>query len=103
MHWVEDAPERVVLRTRSDRTTALVLADEWAPGWTATVDGAPAPMWPTLLTLRGVEVPPGEHTVRYEYRTPRLTPGLVATCGGLLLALALLGLDRLRRPRPVSA
>jgi len=103
VHWVEDAPERVVLRTRSDRTTALVLADEWAPGWTATVDGAPAPMWPTLLTLRGVEVPPGEHTVRYEYRTPRLTPGLVATCGGLLLALALLGLDRLRRPRPVSA
>ena len=103
VRWVEDAPERVVLRTRSDRTTALVLADEWAPGWTATVDGAPAPMWPTLLTLRGVEVPPGEHTVRYEYRTPRLTPGLVATCGGLLLALALLGLDRLRRPRPVSA
>jgi uncharacterized membrane protein YfhO len=92
----------VVLGTRADRQTALVLADEWAPGWTASVDGIPAPVRPTLLTLRGVELPPGEHTVRFEYRTPRLLPGLVASCSGLLLALVLLGLDRLRRPKLVS-
>ena len=103
VRWVEDVPERVVFRTRTDRPTALVLADEWAPGWTAAVDGAPVPVRPTLLTLRGVELPPGEHTVQFEYRTPRLLPGLVAGCTGLLLALVLLGLDRLRRPRPVSA
>ncbi|HVP59248.1 MAG TPA: hypothetical protein VMT11_01685 [Myxococcaceae bacterium] len=95
--WLEDAPERSVLRTRTDGPTALVLADEWAPGWTAAVDGVPAPVRPTLLTLRGVDLPPGEHSVRFEYRTPRLVPGALATLGGLLLALALLALERQRR------
>jgi uncharacterized membrane protein YfhO len=93
--WLEDAPEHALLRTRTDGPTALVLADEWAPGWTARVDGAPVPVLPTLLTLRGVALPAGEHTVRFEYRTPRLLAGALSTLAGLILALLLVLGDRL--------
>src|SRR5262249_40203799 len=38
----EPRPERVALRCSAAAPAYAVLLDAWAPGWTATVDGAPA-------------------------------------------------------------
>lgn len=64
----------------------LVLADSWYPRWTATVDGAEVPILRADVLFRGVDLPPGEHRVRFEF-DPGL-PGLLLLPAGLLLVLS---------------
>jgi hypothetical protein len=46
----------------------LVLKDVYAAGWTATIDGSPAPIVRVNGLVRGVFVPSaGQHTVRFTY------------------------------------
>jgi len=95
--WLENEPERIRLRVRSAGPTALVLTDEFAPGWTARLDGAPIRIHPAMLAVRGVPLPQGSHEVLFEYRTPRLGLGAAASLCGLLLSLGLLLIDRAKR------
>jgi hypothetical protein len=83
-----DAPEHVEVHVESDRAALLVLNDMFAGGWSATVDGRPAEIFPANYLARGIQVPAGAHTVAFRYRTPLLREGwLVFWAGGLLLAL----------------
>src|SRR4051812_32416243 len=52
----EYANERVIVRASIPTPGLLVLADVYFPGWTATVDGAPATVLPTDALFRGVEL-----------------------------------------------
>lgn len=45
----------------------LVLNDIWHPWWRARIDGESTEMLRTNVLFRGVEVPPGEHIVRFEF------------------------------------
>lgn len=66
----------------------LVVADSFDAGWTATLDGAPAPLLPVNALARGVWVPAGAHIVRMRYDPPGLAAGgLVSALTGLLLGL----------------
>jgi hypothetical protein len=94
---VIDEPERQVIDAQASGPTALVVSDELVPGWTATLDGEPAPLYFTNVAVRGVSLPAGRHRVELRYRTPGLTAGLWLSSAGALLAL--LGL-RWRRPAP---
>jgi hypothetical protein len=86
------APEHVVVRTDAARPALLVLADNLSAGWTATVDGRPAPVLRANVTLRGVVVPPGRHDVAFTYRTPGLRAGAaLSAAAALLLAAGALG------------
>ena len=95
--WLENEPERIRLRVSSTAPTALVLSDEFAPGWTARLDGTRVRIHPTMLAVRGVPMPQGTHEVLFEYRTPRLGFGAAASLFGLLLSLGLLLIDRAKR------
>jgi len=53
----------------------LVSRASFAPGWTASVDGAPAPVLRANGKHRAVPVPAGAHDVRLEYRPPGLRAG----------------------------
>lgn len=76
----------------------VVLAEEWMPGWTASVDGAPAPIARVDLVFQGVRVGPGRHAIRFVYRTPLLRAGAaVSLLSWLALGAFLLVAARRRR------
>ena len=70
---VTDLPERVVVETESSDPAYLVLADTFDPGWSATVDGSPAPIRPAYVAFRAVALTPGAHTVVFTYRPAGFT------------------------------
>jgi hypothetical protein len=82
-------PERVEVFTNTDANALLVLSDTAFPGWQATVDGVPAPIYVTNYLSRGVVVPPGEHTVVFAYQPASWRRGLWISGSGVVIALGL--------------
>jgi Bacterial membrane protein YfhO len=82
---VGDSGEEIALRTSMARRGLVVLADQFSPGWTVTVDGKAAPAVRVDVALRGVVVGAGQHRVVWTYRTPGLTLGLLVSAGTLSL------------------
>jgi hypothetical protein len=64
----------------------LLLADTFYPGWMATVDGTPTPIYRANHSLRGIQLPKGRHEVRFTYEAPGFVRGLQIS----LLAVSLL-------------
>lgn len=97
---VEHEPDRVVVRTRASRPAFLVLADNYYPGWRASIGGRPVDVVRANHTFRGVVVPAGEHVVEFTFRPTDLYTGMYITLGGFLLlaAYGLVLLVRARRP-----
>ena len=92
------APERVEVDVEASAPAALVVTDELAPGWSATVDGRPVPIVPTAATLRGVAVPGGRHHVSLRYSTPRLRAGIILSLAALVTVLLLVLMRRSGEP-----
>jgi Bacterial membrane protein YfhO len=66
---------RVTIQTQSTTAAFLVLSDVFYPGWQATIDGKPTPIYPTNYIQRGVQVPAGEHFVEYRFEPLSLRSG----------------------------
>jgi hypothetical protein len=83
-------PERVELQCPTSAGGYAVLLDAWAPGWSATLDGAPAEIERADMVVRAVRVGPGEHKITFSYSTPGLRVGallsVVAWAAAVLLA-----------------
>jgi hypothetical protein len=85
---VTDRPERVVVEVKADGPAYLVLADTFDPGWSATLDGQPAPIRPAYIAFRAVYAPRGEHIIIFTYIPAGFQLGLaVSICGALLCLL----------------
>ena len=84
----EYTPDRVVVQTRADRDALLVLADNFYAGWTAEVDGRPAPILRTNHTMRGVVVPAGSHRVTFTFDSADLRTGFYVYLACLAMLLA---------------
>jgi hypothetical protein len=83
---------------RSDRLTIeadlhcrgmVIVGETYAPGWVASVDGRPAPVYEAYTFLRGIVVEPGGHRIEMRYRPPSVLWGAALTVLGLLGAVAL--------------
>lgn len=83
---VEDGLMEV--RTTSRVPAFLVTSDVFYPGWSASVDGHPASLVRADYALRGVAVPAGEHTVRFEFRPRSFYQGAAISAVTLLLLAA---------------
>ena len=84
------APEQIVIRTRAEDDSFLVLSDAYYPGWQATIDGAPTPIYPTNVLFRGVAVPAGEHEIVFSYEPQTWRTGVLVSGIGLFLWIGLL-------------
>lgn len=95
------SPNALRIHTHTDTARYLILSEMWFPGWQATLEnGTPLPIYRTNYLLRGLLVPPGEHTIRMEYRPTSVFTGALVTAGtaGMMVGGALV---RWRRhPKP---
>jgi hypothetical protein len=77
VHITAESPNRLDLELESPSEGWLVIADTWYPGWTAQVDGKPAPILRADFLFRAIAVPPGIHRVRMQYRPFPFYAGLL--------------------------
>jgi hypothetical protein len=78
---IEDKRNTVRITTRSATGGLLVLSDNYYPGWQASIDGVPAKIFKTNLTMRGVGVPPGNHEILYVFAPRSLAMSFYITLG----------------------
>src|SRR5262249_29181469 len=89
---VTDDPEHVVLRVTAPARGFGFLADEYFPGWRATVNGTPAAILRGNYAFRLVEVPEGVSSVEFRYAPASVRIG-AAVSGATVLALCLWALS----------
>ncbi|MBI3647540.1 MAG: hypothetical protein HY240_02090 [Actinobacteria bacterium] len=99
--YAEVTPEDVRVTVDALAPSIVLVRNDWDAGWTATVDGKPAPVLPADGFRQGVPVAPGPHEIRLRYRDPTIGRGLAASAVVWGLWAAGLGLA-LRRRRPPS-
>lgn len=81
-----------------DLDAVLLLNDAYFPGWTAEIDGQPAPLYRADVMFRAVVVPPGHHSLVVEYRPSWLQP-LLAFAAAVWVIFGLLWLTAARLSR----
>jgi hypothetical protein len=89
-------PGRVVLDVTGagPEPSFLALNQTWDDGWSATVDGRPAPLLRTEISLSGLLVPPGRHRIALLYRDLRVTIGLAVSASALVALVLTAALSR---------
>jgi hypothetical protein len=98
---VEYQFNRVVVDADVKSDCILVLGDAYYPGWRATIDGRPAPVFPAYYAFRGVQIPTGAHRVEFVYMPASLKAGLGISMTTLFL-LMIFSVRTLRRQRPAA-
>lgn len=80
---------RLVIETKADKVSALVVSESNAPGWEATIDGKEVSLYTTDYLLRGVIVPEGSHRVEMRYTATKAKIGAAISMLTLLLIAGL--------------
>jgi len=88
MTW---SPNRISIE--AEGPGLLVLSEQYYPGWIAAIDSLPAQIKPVSGTLRGVELPPGDHTVEFYFLPLSVYIGLALSLV-IWISLAVIGLKR---------
>jgi len=102
------APGDIQLRIQAPPPagTALIVSENYFPGWTATVDGKAAPLDRAEYNLIGIQLPAGAKQVSLHFDDPAYERGKVVTLLALAACAILIGLglvtDRRRNVREVS-
>jgi hypothetical protein len=75
------------LEVATEAPGVLVLTETYAPGWRATLDNQPTPIYPANHAFRAVVVPAGTHSITFTYAPPVMTWGASISAGALLVLL----------------
>ena len=96
---VDYEPNRVRLEVETPAAGLLVLADTYAPGWKALLDGVPTPVYVADHAFRAVVAPAGAHQIEFVYEPLSFRVG-AATSLLTIVALVLVPIgSRIRRTR----
>jgi len=99
---VEFATARIVADCSTPAANLAVFVEQFDPGWSATVDGKPAPVLTANWVMRAVPIPAGAHRIELAYHAPGLRLALWLSLVGLMMIVAL-AIRAIRRPRLSSA
>jgi membrane protein YfhO len=100
---VREGSDELVVDAFAREDGFLLLADMYYPGWHATVDGVPTPIYRANVSLRGIALPKGQHTVRFSYEPRPFFLGLWITVTVLAVLFVWLGAAIYRLPRSWSS
>ncbi|MFN8472376.1 MAG: YfhO family protein [Anaerolineae bacterium] len=89
LSFVEYEPQSIVVDVTAASDAYVVFSEVAYPGWTATVDGQPAPIERANFAFRAVRVPAGEHRVALSFDPPSWRLGLLMTVLSLVAYAAL--------------
>jgi uncharacterized membrane protein YfhO len=81
---VDYSANRVLLRTRANKSGFLILSDTYYPGWKAFVNGKEVPVVKVDHIIRGVFLKEGEHEVKFVFRPTTL---IIGACISLITLL----------------
>jgi hypothetical protein len=95
---IEWKPELRGLRIKSPEGGVFRLSEQFYPGWSAALDGAPLEIERCHDAFQCVAVAPGEHLLEFRYRSRWLLPGAAISLCSVLLAVAFV---RFRRAAPL--
>ena len=90
-------PNRLEVKVEAAAGGWLVLSDIWYPGWSASVDGAPADSYPADVAFRAVWVPPGSSTVTWLYQPTSFRVGVLVSAVALVILIGVVCLWIARR------
>jgi hypothetical protein len=69
-------PRRIKFESANTQDGLAVFSDIYYPiGWTATIDGKPAPIIRTNYVLRALMIPAGNHTIEFSFDPPSYEKG----------------------------
>ena len=91
---IRDNSIEIVFAVDTNKSGWLVVADTWYPGWKANVDDKPVPIARANYMFRAVEVPEGNHIVKFIYRPFSFYLGIALSSLGLVFVLSLINLKR---------
>jgi hypothetical protein len=91
-------PDEVRIDVSLPRPGFLLLLDTWFPGWSATVNGEPAPILRADYNFRAVSLPAGRSTVSFSYRPASFRIGWYLCAAGILALAAASCLSRRSKP-----
>ncbi len=80
---ITETPQHIVFKV-SGAAPYLVLDSAYYPGWKATVNGTPQPVYRANYAFSAIPLQPGENTVEFYYDPESVKIGLALTAGGLL-------------------
>jgi hypothetical protein len=87
VEYLSYTPKRIEMRTTATAQAVLLLNDRYDGNWRVSVDGQPAQLLRCNFITRGVYVPPGHHTVVWEFEVRPV--GFYLTLGSVCLGLLL--------------
>jgi hypothetical protein len=89
VEWVDGDEHRMRFRLDAPAPagSALLVANNFYPGWTATVDGQPAPVYRADYVITGVPLPAGAREVTLTFASAPFERGKAVTLAALALAL----------------
>jgi uncharacterized membrane protein YfhO len=91
VQFTQESPERYVLTVDSPYQNGwLVMTEGFFPGWQATIDGKPVPLYQANHRFMAMAVPKGKHSVTLAYTSTYFGLGVLLSLLGLVLAGMLL-------------
>lgn len=99
---IEDMRNKVVIETTNEGDGLLVLADNYYPGWSAAVDGAPTRIFRANHTMRAVKVPAGRHMISFVFMPGTFLKSMYIGGAVALLILLALTVAAVKQRRSIS-
>ena len=90
------------ITTQNAGTGFLVVSEVFYPEWKAYIDGQEVSYFQVNELIRGLEIPAGEHSLRFAYEPAAVRLGFILTLISTLLVLALAGYLLVQRRRSAN-